>query len=144
MLALRQQLAVLKVRHPQPRFAASDKLFCVMLRRLWPEWKQALILVRPETVVGWHHAGFKLYWKWLSRHRTRMGRKCVSKEVRELIFRMVAENPAWGAPRIHGELRMLDFEISERQSSYRHAGARRSASLRPRCLSLRLGNFQQK
>jgi hypothetical protein len=53
-LALRQQLAVLKVRHPQPRFAASDKLFWVMIRRLWPGWKQALILVQPEIVVGWH------------------------------------------------------------------------------------------
>jgi hypothetical protein len=105
-LALRQQLTVLKIRHPQPRFAASDKLFWVMLPRLWPGWKQVLILVQPETVVGWHHAGFKLYWKWLSRHRTRLGRKCVSKEVRELIFRMIAENATWGAPRIHGKLRM--------------------------------------
>jgi hypothetical protein len=109
-LALRQQLAVLKVRHPQPRFAAFDKLFWVMLRRLWPGWKQALILVQPETVVGWHHAGFKLYWKWLSRHRTRVGRRCASKELRELIFRMVAENPTSGAPRIHGGLRMLGSE----------------------------------
>jgi putative transposase len=104
-LALRQQLAVLKVR--QPRFAACDKLFWVKLCRLWPGWKQALILVRPETVVGWHRAGFKLYWKWLSRHRARAGRRCVSKELRELIFRMLAENLTWGAPRIHGELRML-------------------------------------
>jgi putative transposase len=109
-LALRQQLAVLKVRHPQPRFAASDKLFWVMLCRLWPGWKQALILVQPETVVRWHRARFKLYWKWLSRHRTRAGRRCVSKELRELIFRMVAENPTWGAPRIHGELTMLGFD----------------------------------
>jgi putative transposase len=69
-LALRQQLAVLKVRYRQPRFAASDKLFWVILRRLWPGWKQALILVQPETVAAWHRAGFKLYWKWLSRHRT--------------------------------------------------------------------------
>jgi putative transposase len=114
-LALRQQLAVLKVR--QPRFAPSDKLFWVMLCRLWPGWKQALILVQPETVVGWHRAGFKLYWKWLSRHRTRAGRRCVSKELRELIFRMVAENLTWGAPRIHGELRMLGFDISERTVS---------------------------
>jgi putative transposase len=114
-LALRQQLAVLKVR--QPRFAASDKLFWVMLCRLWSGWKQALILVQPETVVGWHRAGFKLYWKWLSRHRTRAGRRCVSKELRELIFRMVAENLTWGAPRIHGELRMLGFDISERTVS---------------------------
>ena len=113
-LALRQQLAVLKARHPQPRFAAPDKLFWVLLRGLWPGWKQALVLMQPETVVGWHRAGFKLYWKWLSRHRPPGGRRCVSKELRELIFRMVAENQTWGAPRIHGELKMLGFNISER------------------------------
>lgn len=61
-LALRQQLAVLKQRHPQPRFAAPDKLFWLILRRLWPKWKRALILVQPETVVRWHKAGFRLYW----------------------------------------------------------------------------------
>src|SRR6202048_3085054 len=131
-LALRQQLAVLKVRHPQPRFAASDKLFWVMLCRLWPGWKQALILIQPETVVGWHRAGFKLYWKWLSRHRTRAGRRCVSKELRELIFRMVAENLTWGAPRIHGELRMLGFDISERTVSRWMRKAPRSPELAKR------------
>src|SRR5580692_9242609 len=56
----------------------------------------------------------KLYWKWISRHRTCAGRKCVSRELRELIFRMVAENRTWGAPRIHGELKMLGFDLSER------------------------------
>ena len=85
-----------------------------MLRRLWPRWKHALILVQPETVVRWHRAGFKLYWTWLSRHRAQAGRKCVSKEPRELIFRMVAQNSTLGAPRIHGELKMLGFDISER------------------------------
>ena len=67
-VALRQQLAVLRRRHPQPRFAGSDKLFWVILRRIWNGWKQALILVEPETVARWHRAGFKLYWTWLSRH----------------------------------------------------------------------------
>ena len=85
-----------------------------MLRRFWPRWQRALILVQPETVVGWHRTGFKLYWTWLSRHRKRAGRKCVNKELRELIFRMIAENKTWGAPRIHGELKMLGFDISER------------------------------
>lgn len=94
-LVPRQQLAVLKQRHPQARFATPDKLFWVMLQRLWPGWKRALVLVQPDTVVRWHRAGFKLYWTWLSRHRARVGRKCVSQELRELIFRMVAENPAW-------------------------------------------------
>src|ERR1035438_4536074 len=83
-LALRQQLAVLKHRRPQPRFAPPDKIFWVILRRLWPGWKVALILVQPETVVRWHRAGFKLYWTWLSRHRNRVGRKCVSRELREI------------------------------------------------------------
>jgi len=59
-------------------------------------------------------AGFKLYWTWLSRRRVHAGRKCISKELRELIFRMVAENSTWGAPRIHGELKMLGFDLSER------------------------------
>src|ERR1035438_3771562 len=113
-LALRQQLAVLRARHPQPRFSASDRLFWVILRRLWLGWNQALILVQPETVVRWHRAGFKVYWTWISRHRSRAGRTCVSRELPEIIFRMVAENSTWGAPRIHGELKMLGLDISER------------------------------
>ena len=84
-----------------------------MLRRLWSRWRKTLILVQPDTVVGWHRAGFKLYWKWISQSRVRVGRRPTSKEIRELIFRMIAENPMWGAPRIHGELQMLGFEISE-------------------------------
>jgi len=113
-LALRQQLAVLKLKHPRTQFAVPDKLFWVILRRLWQGWKRALVLVQPETVVRWHRAGFKWYWTWLSRHRVHVGRKCISRELHELIFRMVAENPTWGAPRIHGELRMLGYDISER------------------------------
>lgn len=113
-LALRQQLAVLAQRHPKPRFAAPDRLFWVMLRQFWSGWTQSLLIVQPETVVHWHRAGFKAYWNWISRKRVRVGRKPTSKELRELIFRMVAENPTWGAPRIHGELKMLGFDISER------------------------------
>lgn len=113
-LALRQQLSVLKRQHPQLRLAASGCLFRVMLRRLWSGWKRALILIQPETVVRWHRAGFKLYWTRHSGHRFRVGRKCVSWEMRKLIFRMVAENPTWGSPCIHGELKMLGFDISER------------------------------
>jgi hypothetical protein len=108
-LALRQQLAVLRQRRPQTRFAASDRLFWVMLRRFWSGWKQALILVQPETVVQWHRAGFKAYWTWLSRHRAPVGRKRIGIELRDLIFRIIAENPTWGASRIHGELAMLGF-----------------------------------
>lgn len=113
-LALRQQLCALARHRPQPRFSNGDRLLWVMLRRLWSGWRRALILVRPETVVRWHRAGFKLYWKWISRSRIRVGRRPTSKEIRELIFCMVAENPTWGAPRIHGELKMLGFDLSER------------------------------
>jgi hypothetical protein len=122
-LALRQQLAVFKARNPRPGLSAPDKLFWVLARRFWTGWRKALVVVTPETVVRWHRAGFRLYWTWLSRHKARLGRKRISKEVRELIFQMVAENPTWGAPRIHGELQMLGFEISERTVSrwVRHA-----------------------
>jgi putative transposase len=113
-LALRQQLAVLARRHPQPRFSNGDRFLWIALRRLWSGWRKALILVQPDTVVRWHRAGFKMYWKWISRSRVQVGRRSTSNEIRELIFRIVAENPTWGAPRIHGELQMLGFDISER------------------------------
>src|SRR5271168_4517874 len=116
-IALRQQLAVLKRRRPRPRLDLLDKLFWVAARRFWSEWKQALIVVTPETVVRWHRAGFRLYWRLISRARTQVGRRETSQEVRELIFRMVVENPTWGAPRIHGELIMLGFDLSERTIS---------------------------
>jgi putative transposase len=113
-LALRQQLAVLASQHSHPQLAAHDRVFWVVLRRFWSGWRNALVIVQPETVVRWHRAGFKLYWKWISRRPVCSGRKPTSKELRDLIFRMVAENPTWGAPRIHGELKMLGYDISER------------------------------
>jgi putative transposase len=116
-LALRQQLAVLKRKHPRPPLVLADKLFWILAKRFWSGWKQALIVVSPDTVVRWHRAGFKLYWQAISGFRRVLGRKRVSKEVRDLIFRLVAENPTWGAPRIHGELLILGFDISERTIS---------------------------
>ena len=116
-LALRQQLAVLKRKHPRPRMGAVDKVFWVFARRFWGAWKQSLVLVNPETVVRWHRAGFRLYWSLISRVRKQLGRKKLSTEVRGLILRMVAENPTWGAPRIHGELLLLGFDVSERTIS---------------------------
>src|SRR5256712_6974545 len=116
-LALRQQLAVLKRRHPRPRLDLLDKLFCVAVRRFWSGWQQSLIVVTPETVVRWHRAGFRSYWKLISKVRRPVGRRQTSKEIQELIFRMVVENSTWGAPRIHGELLMLGFDVSERTIS---------------------------
>jgi putative transposase len=103
-LALRQQLVVLKRKHPRPRIGAVDKIFWLLARRFWSTWKQSLVLVNPETVVRCHRAGFRLYWSLISGARGPWGRKKLSKEIWDLIFQMVAENPSWGAPRIHGEL----------------------------------------
>jgi putative transposase len=113
-LALRQQLLALHAQRPRRRLTALQKLFWVALRTFWSGWRKPLILVTPRTVVNWHRAGFRLYWAWVSRFRQVGGRNRVNKEVRVLIFRMVAENPTWGAPRIRGELLKLGFEVSER------------------------------
>jgi putative transposase len=93
-LALRQQLVMLKRRHPRPSLGLLDKLFWVIARRVWSGWKQALLVVTPETVVRWHRAGFRMYWRLISRVRRQVGRKQRPKEIRELIFQMVAENPS--------------------------------------------------
>lgn len=116
-LVLRQQLVALKRKHPRPRLGTADKLFWIAVRRLWSRWGDLLIVVSPETVVRWHRSGFALYWRLISRARRAIGRKRVSKEVRDLIIRMVTENPTWGAPRIHGELLMIGFDVSERTIS---------------------------
>jgi len=116
-LALRQQLVVLKRRHPRPTLALFDKLFWVVARRVWSAWKHSLIIVTPETVVRWHWTGFRVYWRLVSGVRKQVGRRQTPKELRELIFGMVVENPTWGAPRIHGELLMLGFHVSERTIS---------------------------
>jgi hypothetical protein len=99
------------------RLTALHKLFWVALRSFWSGWTKPLVLVTPRTVVSWHRAGFRLYWTWASRARRVGAGRRVSKEVRALILRMVAENPTWGAPRIHGEL--LNITWSRLQSRTR-------------------------
>src|SRR5215470_14802940 len=99
-LALRQQLAALKRRQPRSRLTVFDKTFWILAHRFWAGWKQALFLVSPETVVRWHRAGFRCYWSLISKVRKPVGRKPTSKEVRNLLCQMMAENPSWGAPRI--------------------------------------------
>jgi putative transposase len=110
-LALRQQLAVWKSREPRPRLTEMDRIFWVLLSRLWTGWRQSLQLVRPATVVGWHRQGFRRYWAWKSRRRS--GRPLISTELRDLIRRMSYANPLWGAPRIHGELLKLGVTVSQ-------------------------------
>jgi putative transposase len=111
-LALRHQLAVLQRAAPRPRLRRSDRLLWVLLSRLWNGWAGALVLVKPETVIRWHRAGFARCWTWKSR-RIGPGRPAVAQELRALIRRMSEANPLWGAPRIHGELQKLGLEISQ-------------------------------
>lgn len=113
--ALRQQLAILKDKHPRPSLRPADRIFWTVLRSTWSRWADALIIVKPDTVVRWHRMGFRLYWRWKSRSR-RIGRPKVSEEIRQLIRKMALDN-AWGAPRIHAELLKLGFDVDERTVS---------------------------
>jgi len=98
-LALRQQLASLYRSSPRPRLRLTDRAFWVGLSQIWSRWADALVVVKPATVVRWHRAGFRLFWRWKSRsHAPREDR--VSPELKQLIRKMVAANPLWGAPRI--------------------------------------------
>jgi putative transposase len=114
LLALRHQLLVLQRQRGRRRvqLRAADRLLWVALARVWSHWRDALILVTPETVIGWHRRGFRCYWRWKSRARP-PGRPALSSELVELIKTMHQANPTWGAPRIHGELLKLGIEAAE-------------------------------
>ena len=116
IVALRHQVSVLKRKNARPSLGPWDRVLWVFLRRVWTRWAAVLVIVKPETVVRWHRAGFRLYWRFLSWRRAK-GRPRISSELRQLIACMAKENPTWGAPRIHGELLKLGFEISERTVS---------------------------
>lgn len=114
LLALRHLLTVLQ-RNQRPRRVVlnrTDRCIWVWLSRLWSGWRSALIIVKPETVIGWHRQGLQWYWTWKVRHG-RSGRPAVPKETRDLIRRMSRENPLWGAPRVHSELLKLGIKISQ-------------------------------
>jgi putative transposase len=115
-LALRQQLAILKRRHPRPKLRMSDRAFWLVLSRAWSHWRETLVIVKPETVVRWHRRRFALYWTRLSR-RNGPGRPGKDREIRDLIRRIAIANVLWGAPRVHRELLKLGFDISERTVS---------------------------
>jgi len=114
--ALRQQLAVFKRDVKRQKLRRWDRLFWIGLRAIWKDWKSALVIVRPETVISWQQKRFKRYWWRLSQSKG-PGRPRVSSEIRTLISNMAAANPFWGAPRVHGELLKLGYEISERTVS---------------------------
>src|SRR5882724_9009913 len=110
--ALRRQLIVLqrKVRG-RVQFTNSDRLFFIQLYRWFPAVLNVITIIRPETLVRWHRAGFRRYWRWKSRNLG--GRPQIAVDLRALIRRMSVENLLWGAPRIHGELLKLGFEIAQ-------------------------------
>ncbi len=112
-LALRQQLVLLRRRSKRPQFGRLERLFWVWLSHQWAGWREALHVVRPQTVIRWHRQGFRAFWTWNSR-RGRVGRPPVSSELAELVRTMALANPFWGSPRIHGELLKLGFEVSQR------------------------------
>ena len=124
-LALRQQIIVLRRTAPKRlSFNGLDRSIFVGLYRLFPDLRDALAVVRPETVIRWHRAGFRAYWRW--RSRPRRGRPTVPLEVRQLIREMSLANPLWGAPRIHGELLKLGIDIGQTSvSNGNRVGSRR-------------------
>ena len=111
-LFLRHQLNVALRRAPHRlQLRGSDRALLVWMVRLWPRLLDTVQVVEPETVLRWHRAGFKAFWRWKSRNRA--GRPKIDRGLRDLIQRISRENPLWGAPRIHAELLMLGFEVAQ-------------------------------
>jgi hypothetical protein len=110
--ALRHQLIVLRRKtQGRVRLTNGDRWFLIQLYRWFPSILKVLTIIRPETLVRWHRAGFRHYWRWKSRPRG--GRPQIDPDLRALIRRMSIENPLWGAPRIHGELLKLGFAVAQ-------------------------------
>src|SRR5437660_9248998 len=111
LIAIRHQVSVLRRQHPgRLRLFSTDRLLWVWLYRVWPQVLNAMVLVKPATVVQWYRNGLRVYWRWRSR---RPGRPKMSTEIRDLIRKMSLANRLWGAPRIHGELLKLGIKVSQ-------------------------------
>ncbi len=109
---LRHQLAILRRKSPNRiRLTNIDRVTVILIYRIWPELLRAVHVVQPATVIRWHRMRFKALWRWKSRPRG--GRPKVTREIRDLIREMSRANPLWGAPRIHGELKMLGINIAQ-------------------------------
>jgi putative transposase len=113
ILALRHQIIVLRRSvSSRPKLRAWDRFLWIWLLRLWPQWRSALIIVKPETVIAWHRKGSRLLWTWKCR-RGRSGSPGISRDICELIRTMSTTHSLWGAPRIHGELLKLGIDVSQ-------------------------------
>jgi len=108
-LALRQQLHVFKRNKRRPRLKPRDRVFWVIVSRLWHDWRSALLIVQPDTVCRWHRAGSRLFWRW----KSQSGRPRKDRQLRELIRRLARDNPLWGVPRIQSELRLLGYSVAQ-------------------------------
>src|SRR6266851_4747003 len=109
---LRHQLIVLRRKMPgQPWLTNNDRWFFLQMYRWFPSILKVVRIIQPETLVCWHRAGFRCYWRWKSRRRG--GRPQIEADLRTLIRRMSVENPLWGSPRIHGELLKLGFAVAQ-------------------------------
>ena len=127
VIALRHQLNVLRRRTPKrPALRSFDRLIFILLYRLAPTVLDAMTIVRPETIMRWHRAGFRSFWRWKSRRRP--GRPKVPLEVRQLIREISLANPLWGAPRIHGELLKLGIDVGQTSVAKYMARRRRPPS----------------
>ena len=115
-LALRQQLVALRRTVKRPHIRATDRFFWIVLANAWRDWRDALVFVQPDTVVRWHREWLRYRWSARSRQK-RPGRPITDAAIRTLVAQMEAANPLWGAPRIHGELRKLGIDVSERTVS---------------------------
>ena len=115
--ALRLQLRAYQRTRKRPALTTSDRLFWCALAKVWTGWRDALLFIQPEPVVRWQRERFRRFWDRLSQPKARRGRPRLSKQVRQLILKLALENPLWRAPRIHGELKMLGIEVSERTVS---------------------------
>ena len=110
-VALRHQLQVLGRQKKPPRLTNRDRAVWIFLRRMMPDWRRSLVIVRPETVIGWHRRGFRAFWRRKSQRRSRR-RRLLNVSERELIRQIAHDNPTWGAPRITGELLKLGIFLS--------------------------------
>jgi transposase InsO family protein len=132
---LRHQLIVLRRRlHGRVRLTNHDRWFFIQLYRWFPAILRALTIIRPETLVRWHRAGFRRYWRWKT--NSRGGRPQIQVELRALIRQMSMENPLWGAPRIHGELLKLGFQVAQ-SSVAKYMAKRRGPPSQGWCTFLR-------
>ena len=132
--ALRHQLSVLRRKiHGRVRLTNNDRLFFIWLYRWFPSILKVITIVRPETLVRWHRAGFRRYWRWKS--RSPGGRPQIDVDLRALIRRISVDNPLWGAPRIHGELLKLGFDVAQSSVAKYMVRRREPPSLAGRPLS---------